>query len=253
MIDDNLLDLANSDLYLHNPFRALGLNSDASLREIKKKQRLLTLTREMDIESGEPAHSSEEILDVISGENSDPIKRLLQRIFWIWPDKKKSQTAVIPVDYFTTAISFWERQIKGGRSVVTPLHNLAVTYQLVFLESVQGGKQFSGLVKASGELEDAFEKSLKYWMRLLKTKNFWQRIYDWVAEENDPRLDANFLKRLRKQLSSFICVIYLNAAKKLHDSGKSDRSADIVNQIWNVELPENVRENALNYQFQKRS
>ncbi len=251
MIDDNLLDLANSDLYLQNPFRSLGLNSDASLREIKKKQRLLTLTREMDIESGDPAHSSEDILDVISGENSDPIKRLLQRIFWIWPDKKKSQTAIIPVDYFATAISFWERQIKGGRSVVTPLHNLAVTYQLVFLESVQGGKQFSELVKASGELEDAFEKSLKYWMRLLKTKNFWQRIYDWVAEENDPRLDANFLKRLRKQLSSFICVIYLNAAKNLHDLGKSDRSADIVNQIWNIELPENVRENALNYQFQK--
>lgn len=251
MIDDNLLDLANSDLYLNNPFRALGLNADASLREIKKKKRLLTLSREMGIESDGPKDVSDDVLEIFNGDINDPIKRLLQRIFWIWPDKVKNQTAFIPVDYFATAISFWERQIKGGKSVVVPLHNLAVTYQLVFLESVQGGRQFSELMEASGELEKACEKSLQYWMRLVKTKNFWQRIYDWVAEENDPRLDANFLKRLRKQISPFICVIYLNAAKKLHDSGKTDRSVDIVNQIWNIELPEKVRDSALNYQFQK--
>lgn len=251
MIDDNLLDLANSDLYLHNPFRTLRLNADASLREIKKKQRLLTLSQEIGIESDDPTHTSEVILNFPYDDNNEPVKRLLHRIFWIWPDKEKKQTDFIPVDYFATAISFWERQIKSGRSVVVPLHNLAVTYQLVFLESVQAGRQFSELAEASGELKNACEKSLQYWMRLLKTKNFWQRIYDWVAEENDPRLDANFLKRLRKQLSSFVCVIYLNAAKKLRDSGKSDQSADIVNQIWNIELPENVRENALNYQFQK--
>ena len=171
-----ILDFAAIELVNSNIFRELDLNAHASLRDILRRQKMMeletTLGDENKLSTSKPGNNDNLIATAIQ----NPVQRLLHRIFWIWPEMENSQTddksSLIPLDYYQTAITYWENKIKSGKSSAFALHNLAVIYQSVFLAAYSGGKKFSQADEASGEIETYCRKSLEYWEKVAASRNF---------------------------------------------------------------------------------
>jgi hypothetical protein len=253
MGESQILDYASTGLITQNIFRELDLNASASLREILRRQKMAEL------EAGLAEKSSEEDLKDYGERKSvstilqDPVQRLLHRIFWLWLDEGAAPEEVeggrIPLDYYQTAVAYWEDRIKSGRSSISALHNLAVIYQSVFLAAYEGGQKFSASSEASGEIETYYRKSLEYWEKVAGSRNFWQNVFGWAAVENDPRLNTEFLQDLKRQFLPFLIVIFLDSAWRMYRAGHKKESLRIIEHIQAANFTEKHQSTALSYYF----
>lgn len=254
MTEENILDFATTDLIINNAFRLLGLESHASLSDIKRKQKLAALSENLQLQPAINAAASQDALRDAVTSMQDPVERLLHRIFWIWAEDESSpaenNSELIPLDFFQTAITYWEGKISSGQSSIVALHNLAVIYQSVFLESCQRGHHFSSAAEASGEIEKYCEKSLHYWEKVSSSRNFWQKVFEWAATENDPRLSREFLQYLKSQFLPFLIAIFIDSAWEIHITGDEAQSLKIITHLKETSFAQKYQTQAFDYLYQ---
>ena len=255
MTEENILNFAKTDLSTKNAFRLLGLSPHASLRDIKRKQKIITLSENLQFQPKDKSISSQEALREAVITVQDPIQRLLHRIFWVWAEDEKipadEEKGIIPLDYFQTSKNYWEGKISISQSSIVALHNLAVIYQSIFLEYYQMGLKFKTKAKDSREIESYCEKSLYYWEEVATSHNFWQKVFEWAASENDPRLSLEFLQHLKSQFLPFLITIFLDSIWGLYKNGHETKALIIIEKLKQTSFIQKYQAQAFNFFYRR--
>ena len=143
-----LFEIAVPELYEQNAFRVLGLPVDASLRDVRRKQKKLERTRKLGINSNHrggflpltPAPGEDETRKAMH-RVQDPIARFLDEFFWFWPRKAGAKDddvlGLLRRKRVQDAHKLWLRYEGRSSNDKVSTHNLAVLYHLSALDSEQ--------------------------------------------------------------------------------------------------------------------
>ncbi len=207
------------DPYSGNPFRVLGLRSDASAKEAGRgADRLLKW-----IEVGETPRV-EDLLPYLgllrrdrgqikraSKEIEDPRARINSELYWPsceFSGFGASQDFLRACQY-REFVSHCKRVIadgfagrKNGKNADPRLdaclgcHCLAVFYHSAAITSSRGAGASN-----SGERPPAdWDQAFRYWTLVLKDEFFWAHLANRALILNDPRIDASYVGQLRREL-----------------------------------------------------
>jgi hypothetical protein len=146
-----LHDVATSRLYLNNAFRVTGLDITATLKEAKKHVRDREQCRKLGIawqsqrRAYFPISSAQTIEDiriVVDQKLANPYRRLIEELFWFWPNTEENPANDEALSYLSEghpdkAKITWIAQVNSHTANLVPLHNLAVLNHLQALECEQ--------------------------------------------------------------------------------------------------------------------
>lgn len=114
--------MARPELYRQNAFRLTGLATDASYREVKTRlEELRALARLGQLPD---AALDEETIRGAGQRLKDPERRLLEEIFWIWPERAEQQ------------------EIVAEHNLAVRAHSEALEMELIEGESKRNSKAF---------------------------------------------------------------------------------------------------------------
>ena len=209
-------------LYRRNAFRLTGLRVDASARDVRRKSDELTaLARLGGVASAasragsgplplDPPPDTDTVLTALE-DLRDPARRLIQELFWLWPDD--------PAD---PAIA---------------VHNHAVLTHAQALDA-----EHAGAPERAAELWPA---ALDDWHAVIATDACWQWLDNRVRELADPRLTADTTTRLRKALPGALLSVNARLAVEALDAGRGDLIETHVRFITGSGMPTDAVDRAL--------
>lgn len=177
--------MAQPELYRQNAFRLTGLATDASYREVKTRlEELRALARLGQLPD---AALDEETIRGAGQRLKDLERRLLEEIFWIWPERAEQQEIVAE-------------------------HNLAVRAHSEALEM----ELIEGELEAEQQslLDSRWEASLRGWATLLDKEAFWEFIASRIGELDDPRVRVEEIPALRQALPEALASINAQLAMR---------------------------------------
>ncbi len=207
-----LMRLCTENVYNDNIFHLLGLQTTATLRDIRRRREDLESAHDM----GEGAWKREfrhllgnrvvptfEEVKAAFEHLADPEYRIVSEFFWMWPlDKDDAALNELVNGKRSAAIKIWEQTAVGfGKKRSIAQHNLAVLYQFYAIDAELQA------IDASEDVPDDFhrqmcgywEKSFGYWEDLADSDDFWNIFEARMHEFDDPRLTGDYIRILRKQ------------------------------------------------------
>lgn len=231
---EKLLTAARPNLYRMNAFRVADLASDATDREIKRREQMLKVYQKTGQEyQGQgplpikPAPARDSMLEAVIGLH-DPERRLVDEFFWLWthaPAVHQNGTASIGTN-FEEMVRTWKRaDQRKDREGSIARHNLAVLShaQALDLEYVD----FVGNFPLSGEQVKAranhWTSALYYWGNLVDETDFWSLLADRISDKKQPQLTHEMVQQFRARLPEFILSINAQLAV---DAAYQGRLAD---------------------------
>lgn len=203
-----LMQVCNENVYRSNPFHVLGLPSNATPKQIRRRKEDLESARELGEQNwinefthylckeGTPTEAKvNEAFEVLE----DPAKRIVAEFFWFWPIEDSDEAmADILGGRHTVAISKWSNAaLSFGRKRAIAQHNLAVIYQLLAIEGEN--KMLEGSSSIKLDTEGYWCKSFDYWEELADEDDFWSIFEQRMREFDDPRLTGGFVRRIREE------------------------------------------------------
>lgn len=189
-------------LYRKNPFRLLGLPSDAKRRSIKRRTNSLVGL----IEAGDEAGLREEVIGGFTGLPDEPVLReashrleepeirLLDEIFWFRPDDSGGGGPLGGSDAWPVRenIQRWieDEAFGGPEASLHAAHNLAVFYHLIAveIELKLEDRDLDDLVREGlrDDAENAWSAALGRWRRLADDPAF----LDWLRQRSEVALNG---------------------------------------------------------------
>ena len=244
-----LFSLAKAEIYQHNVFRLLELSPHATIREINKRKQLMEVARrsEAPIPLGQfPILSikeklSEQKIDELVSLAMDPFSRLINRIFWFWPEDGGTDIAMeeLKAGNLDGALQQWKIQNNTKNNNLNATHNIAILNHLRALESeiksITAETSGNGIIQIISNWEEAFAG----WRELIAMEDFWSQINEWVREENDPRLTTGMVRRLREHTPLFLILI---SGKLALSIGEKERYTQAKRLIQGVRLSQFPKE-----------
>ncbi len=206
-----LLDMCTPFIYIHNAFRITGLPCDATTRDIKRRVDDLKAANDLGDAVAEHTHafaltpppSSHNIRDA-ANRLHDPQCRIIDEFFWFWPyewgtgydDPALSPIRCSDKDH---AFELWRaaESCSDPTERVVAVHNLAVMYHLVALDSEQVALRSDLDAKQLSTIATYWREAFKRWENLTEDEVFWSYITTRIRAMGDPRLTTGFARRLR--------------------------------------------------------
>ncbi len=243
-----LVNMAVPDLYQKNAFRILGLPTNSDPREIRRqieKTKLMSKYGSSSEANGPLTVgflADADVLQEISHELKDPEYRILQELFWFWPDSSEKNendpaiTALTNGDV-SAAADIWSLAPPTGlNGKDVRRHNLAILYHTMALD--YEALAASG-VKSEGtttDCEHVWNKAFKYWKSILDSEGLWSEISKRVQEVDDQRLTIGTARHIRATLPAALLSINAKLAVQAANSGRSEDCARLIRVMRHLEL-----------------
>jgi hypothetical protein len=210
------------ELYRTNAFRVLGLEVDATGREVARRVKEL----EAQLKVGMP--QARGVLPVDPSPSLDgvraagqwlqqPPRRVVEELFWFWPDPAggaaddQALVALAGGDPQAARQVWKQRQLVGSDVAV---HNLAVLDHVVALDLEHKARVGPLTPDDQDLLAVSWRRAYDGWLALLEVEGFWGRLGDRVRGRNDPRLTADMVDQLRGWLPRALATV--NARLAVH-------------------------------------
>jgi len=214
-----LLDLATPELYRVNAYRILDLHPKASSRDVRKKldkirkmQKLGgSLPTPIGVAALNPPPTEEHLRD--AGQRlADPLRLLLDELFWFWPltDNRDLALEALKQNKMEAAAQLWAEAAAVEKNRPLSIHNLAVLYHLVALENKVGDQQ----------LINYWNEALKYWYQVEQDDEFWGLYRNRVHELDDPRVTDHDVDMIRRDLP--LAILGINSRIAVNAAESSD-------------------------------
>jgi hypothetical protein len=229
------------DSYSGNPFRVLGLRSDASGKEAgRTADRLLKWIELGEIPQVEEAlpylaslrRSREQIKQAIN-EIEDPRARIRAELYW--PSSRSSvyETCeeLLKGGRYAAFVSQCEKVIADGftdgknhrnshNTLETSLncHFLAVFYHSAAITLSRGLSK----TPPDGNPPVDWDRAFKYWDLVIKDDLFWKHLADRAVLLNDARIDESDIQRFRRELPLELLRVNVSRAAASFEGGQSD-------------------------------
>lgn len=209
----SLLDDTGPDLYLTNGFRVTGLPVGASSRDIRRRDERLRAMQKYGVGPDGagagilplPRTPDEETRDRIVQRLRDPAKRLVDELFWFWPDGPDEAMAALRGGDVAAAERAWR-----GRSTAIARHNLAVLAHVRALDAA--------------DLDRAlWDQALANWREVIADEAFWELFRERIIELDDARLSPATAHRVRRDLPAALLSINARLAVQ---AWRDDRPGD---------------------------
>jgi hypothetical protein len=218
------------DIYLVNSFRITGLAVDSSARDITKQGERLKLMHKLDdapvkipgilpVELEKDYHELREAAQRLH----DPDKRLLDEIFWFWPETfgKSSEDAALQAvsrKDRETALKVWTEREKTGDERCVATHNLAVFFHASALDLENLDRPLT--TSEQMERDNLWKQSFARWRTLTDCPGFWTGLGDRIHDLDDPRLTDETAAHIRKSLP--MALLSLNASLAVAAAERGD-------------------------------
>lgn len=224
-----LLDLATPDLYRANAFRILDLNPKATSRDVRKKldkaQKMQKLGGNLPASTGVAALSpppTEEHLREAGQRLADPLRLLLDELFWFWPLTATRDLALeaLKKNKMDVAVQLWTEAAALEKNGPLAIHNLAVLYHVVALDY-----EFEIISTKDKEYNHQYiikywEDALNYWHQVQQDDVFWNLYQNRVHELDDPRVTVKDVDLIRRDLP--LTILSINSRIAVHAAETSD-------------------------------
>ncbi|MBN2325548.1 MAG: hypothetical protein JXR73_00240 [Candidatus Omnitrophica bacterium] len=212
-----LMRAADPSIYFQNPFLLLQLPITASDREIKKRiQKYSILGKNGAIpvlldESG--SHSFPDGIKDIELRLRKPDIRLIDEFFAFWGDSDDlisflhSLPKTIMKSKSDDVIQEWTIMEAALASQQDSVHDSAVFahYTALMVERLDLGK------RRKNELRDFFwDRSFSLWERCIHQEETWDFMRERILARQDPRLQVEFVQRIRETLPCALSAIHLH-------------------------------------------
>ncbi len=224
------------ELYAKNPFRIIGVRSDATTGEIDRRYQRAQM--EYEIEGGRTAGKG--LLDPYPPSNSDdlrearerlvdPKRRIVSEFFWLWPvtasDTGDSGLAAIGRGKVQEAINLWHEAAFEGNSIAS--HNLAILFSLLALD-LERTRFSNPLSPAQANLLASYwQTAIYHWCVLFKSESLWNRFASRITELDDPQLKEDFVAKFRAALPGALMRVHAQLALK---AAERDDNAELRRQ-----------------------
>lgn len=202
--------MCNEGVYRRNAFHILGLQTNASARDIRHRKEDLDSANELGRQSWskEFSHwlSASEIPSYPQVSEAfefieDPANRVVSEFFWVWPTGEKDSAVK---DFLAgrrdVAIKAWLDDSRSyGRRRSVALHNLAVVYHALAIEGELA--TISGVIDLAESCKtiEYWRKCFAYWEEIADDDDFWDLYEQRMRELDDPRLTSGFIRRIRQE------------------------------------------------------
>lgn len=227
-----LLDSAHLELFTINAFRATGLATNASGKEIAKQSGKLKLMQELGggLESNGNRASLDEIRSALH-RLKDPQLRLVDELFWFWPevgiDAKEDKALVAATNHSRPiAEEIWKEREQEGTSIVAT-HNLAVLGLLDALDLESDlviGDPISESVHSTKSMA-YWKNGLSRWKLLYDSNETWKYLSDRITALNEAGVSYEYSLQLRANLPKALSKIIANQIEKSFLAGNKQGAA----------------------------
>lgn len=215
------------DFYSDNPFRILGLNSDASGSEAgKAASRLLKWIEIGEIPQiidalpylGSLRPTREQIKQAIN-EIEDPRARIRAELFWPSSNFSASETCneLIKNGQYPAFVQLCEKRIANvGLDASLGRHYLAIFYHSAAISASRASPKTTRDGSSPADWDQAF----KYWFLVMRDDGFWTYLADRVRLLNDPRIDEFAIQEMREALPLEILRVNVTRATASFERGR---------------------------------
>lgn len=218
-----LVEAASPELFRLNAFRVLGVSTRATERDLKKQSdKLQMMDKYGDVAQTQgplpldPPPERETIQEAIQRAR-EPEQRLIDELFWFWPQDSRSDMRSDPALMaltqrdLRTAINTWAGQLATDQRGIAA-HNLAVLYltSAIDAEFIGDPSQLSDQVKALRH--SYWREAFTQWRALLNNEGFWKSMEARITELDDPRLTVFLAQQIRATLPLTLLSINVHLA-----------------------------------------
>jgi hypothetical protein len=207
---DRLLEVATGDLYRRNPFRIIGLATDAGSREVR--QRRQTVLNAYAVGAGASVNDKRlplpetPQLDEVRGAFDAlerPDHRLVDELFWWWGEPGACECT---------------KQVHELHDLAVEAHAKALDYEADEVDVTRGAR-----FELWADAADA-------WMDAIEYDGFWEHVRHRVAKLADRRLDESTVDGLRRMMPRALLEPQVSMARA------SDASADLARlmDVWDL-------------------
>lgn len=223
-----MLEASTPRLYEDNPFRKTGLSVVAGAREVAKRLDQLKLAAELDTATERWAFAPDKPLNAdqlreVAQVLQDPTVRLVDELFWFWPEKYPEETPDDPAivalgrGEIARAVEIWEDLAYENQPVA--LHNLSVYYHLRALEIEREA------APDEQDLAQLWLQAIRFWDRIRCDDAIWTRLRTRVTGLADARLPVEVVGQLRATVSDALAKICATLALSHGEQGRANRGA----------------------------
>ena len=200
-----LQDAVTEDVLRPNAFRVLGLSVYADAREIRRRERILSIRRFADVDDrsssplplAEQASSQQTTLAV--HRLRSPARRL-DELFWFWPDHALSSLDHHPQQ----VLRHWHEQERQP-TAWQATHNLGVFYLTKALDHESREITDGDLTDTqSAACEACWERGIRRWISLQQQGGFWAQYTSRVKHFDDPRFRPDTVPAMRQSLDEIL-------------------------------------------------
>ena len=228
-----LFGIATPELYRGNAFRVLGLPVDATMGDIRRRQNRLKMMEKLGMSA--PKDTGGYLpLDVPPDEDDvrramqrlqDPEARLLDELFWFWPQELGSSDDeglnLLAENRVKEAHSLWRQYEKDGSGGKVSAHNLAVFYHALALDLEHRATSERLNRKGLETRADCWRRAYERWKKLLNDETFWSRLTARIRDLDDPRPTTGLARRIRDSLDKAILLINARMAVGYAERGNT--------------------------------
>lgn len=248
---ETLYSLSTPKLYQNNAFRILGLNVEASTRQIA--QRVTEIEMLAGFESSElpksalsrqPPPTPDDVRNT-ARRLRDPEKRLIDELFWFWPEKSGAFDADAAMEALSRrdeqrAAELWVvREGDPGRAPIA-IHNLAVLHHLAALDWENYSERHSIDEEQRKEINRSWTESIKRWKEVFDDNVIWDRLRARVEHFSDHALTCEFVAQTRAALPSALASINGQVALSYASKAKMDLARFHVDSARSIQ-PDRVK------------
>lgn len=225
-----LSEIAVPELYEQNAFRVLGLTVDASVRDVRRKQKKVERSERLGLKSNHrggflpltPPPGEDETRKAMH-RIQDPIARFLDEFFWFWPRevaaKNDDVLALLWRRRVQDAHKLWLKYEAGTSSDKVSTHNLAVLYHVSALDFEQRLLKEDLTEEEHKTRVGCWQRAYGRWQSVLRDKDFWNRVRKRILEIDDPQLPPQAVDEIRDCLGKAVLLIHARIATRAAEGG----------------------------------
>ena len=222
-------------LFRQNAFRVLELPVDATARDIQRQAEMRAMREKFAAARApgrgplclEPPPDADALREAMR-RLQDPEKRLIDELFWFWPEqfgrgREDAALRAFAAGNLKEAVRTWKEQEKARQDGYVAMHNLAVLAQVrvLDLERQIGGQALSR--DKQKYLDDYWAAAFKRWTVLLAAEGFWSLLAARIRDLDDPRLTTGMARKIRSALPAALLSINARLAFQALGQGATEQ------------------------------
>lgn len=224
--DELVAEMATPTALAANPFRVLGLPSDASSRDLRRQGDRMRITLEVGAggtgSNGGLAHEVDSYRTVTE-RLKDPRRRLADELFWYWPEAGRPLPAAGDAAGWAESVSRWASEDGDPNGSPTARHNLAV-HTLYRFMGVAGDDHVTTV-----DLADSAADALRTMKTALERSV--GHVVDRAAALDDRRLTEADARDLVRAAASLVPLVALRIAVGLAEGGRKDEAVAVATAV----------------------